>query len=996
MVSLIHRILIKEYTSYKTVTLFFSDIEGSTRLLQKLGDNYSDLLFQQKKIMEGEFNSYNGEISDISGDGFFVIFETASDAVKCAVSIQQKVYSHRWPENSEVRIRMGIHTGEVKISDSGYSGIDIHRAARIMSAGFGGQVLISETTKTLIEKNLSLKVKIKYLGEYQLKDLHSPEKIYQLIMEGLPSEFPPLKSSVAPKTNLPPVALKLIGREEEIESLKKFLTDKETRLVTITGPGGMGKTTIGTKVCSELIDNFEDGVFMVDLSSLNDTGLVCSTIGKVLGLSESNKTEHLIAFLENKNMLLFLDNFEHLMEASDIISELILKCPGIKILITSRILLNLRIEKEFQLSPLTLPKEEDYKNPDKLRLYTSVQLFINRAKRADKNFIFTDENSEAIARICIRLDGLPLAIELASARIKLFTPEILLSKLSTKLNILKGSDKELPERHQTLRQTIMWSYDLLSEEEKKLFEILSVFAGRCTVEAIEKVCGEYFPSEVELFDSVQALIDKSLLRRSDEGTAEAEFNMLFTIREFSKELLIKSGDYKKVKDMHAFYFLSKSEEAEPYLTGKDVKYWSDMLDADIDNYRSAVAWAKKENNTDLALRLCASLWRFWIIRRNLIEGYEIMKFILTMPFKDSQRQLRAKVLNGIGTLLHEINDFESAYPIIEESIKLYKETEDKKGELYSLINLFWVVIHLDTPGRGDEIASKCLKLNESIKDERAYALIYNNLGWLNFIRGDFVKARDYYIKSLEKRITANDKRGEGFADTNIGWVEIIMGDFEKAEDHLKKSIATMTELSDKQLLGWGLSIYSFLEFYRGNLEAADTKVMEAIAMMRESLHEWSISFETLLFGVIRFYMNDHKTGMENIEKGLSFSRKIRTVWGMKRALVYLGNICFETGDLKKSKSCFKEALEISARLNDKMGFVNVLEGAALLCIKDNENEKAKKLYETIVNVRREIKAPMNYFERMTHEKNLLNLDVCDIIDVNLDEALEIAGKVFDS
>jgi len=969
---------------YKTITFFFSDIEGSTKLLQKLGDKYSGLLDEQQKILKEEFQRYNGKVSDVSGDGFFVIFETAKDAVDCAASIQKKISGQQWIDGVELKIRMGIHTGEAKVSQSGFTGLDVHRAARIMSAGHGGQVLISEATKELVENNLSDLNNLKSLGSYNLKDILTPEKIYQLVIDGLNSEFPPLKSSNTLKTNLPSRVTKIIGREAEFQTLKEILTEDETKLVTLTGPGGMGKTTFSLNVCSTLIDSFEDGVYVIFLSAITDIGLVSSTIGRALGLSESKNIKHLIEFLADKNLLLFLDNFEQVIGASGILGEIILNCPRVKILVTSRVLLNIKSEKEFALSPLSLPGKKDFNDVEKLQQFSAIQLFIDRAKSIDKNFQFTHENGEAIAKICIQLDGLPLAIELACARLKLFTPQMLLSRLSSRLNILKVSRKDFPERHQTLRQTIMWSYDLLPEEEKKLFEALSVFTGGCTLEAIEKTCGDFFKSEYDLFDAVQALVDKNLLRRFDPDRGEPRFNMLFTIREFSNELFEKSVDFKKIKDKHSYYYLENAEEAEPFLTGKDIKYWSDLLDADVGNFRTALSWSEADNNSELALRLCASLWRFWIVRRNLKEGYEKMKYVLSMPYSDSQKQLRAKALNGLGTLSHELNDYEVSLPLIEESIKLYQEIGDKKGKMNSMINLFWVLTGLGELDKAEKIAQECLKMNEELNDVRAYSLIYNNLGWVNFMRGNLLNTRNYYSESLNKRIELGDKRGEGFALSNVGWVEIVLGNYEEAEKYFIKAIGILKELSDKQLIGWALSNYGFLEVCKGNFQKAEELIKEAISQMRESLHEWSISYETLLYGLIRYYRNDKKSGIEHLKKGLLFYKQIKNKWGTKRALFYLGNVYYDLEDFEKSKECFREGLEISIYLNDKLGFVQMFESTALLCIIYDNMEEARMFYEAALSIREEIKAPMNYIESKIHHENLEKLGVqkSKIFDLN--------------
>jgi predicted ATPase len=953
-----------------------------------LGDDYSVLLAEEQKILKEEFNSFNAEILGIAGDGFFVAFQTTKDAVECAASIQKKISRQKWINGSEVKIRIGIHTGDVKISITGYTGIAIHTAERIMSAGYGGQVLISEAAKILMGNELSKGIGIKYLGEYNLKDLDKPEKIYQLVIEGVKSEFPLIQSLRSVKTNLTGGIVKLIGREKELNSLKEILSDEDTRLVTITGPGGMGKSSLGLNVCRLLLNSFKEGVYAVFLSSISDPELVAPTIGKAFELSESADSNHLIDFLGNKNLLLFLDNFEQVIEASDIIMEIISNCPRVKILVTSRIILHIKAEIEFPLNSLSLPEEEDMPEPDELMKFPSVQLFADRAKSIDKNFELTNENAGAIAKICIRLDGLPLAIELASARIKLFTPQMLLSRLSNRLNLLKGTDIDLPERHQTLRQTILWSYDLLSEKEKKLFEMMSVFVGGSTLKAIENVCMDCFDNELELFDSVEALLDKSLLRRSDSDTGEIRFIMLLTIREFSNELFTRSDDYKKIKDKHSLYFTMNAEEAEPHLIGEDIKHWSDILDADMDNYRAALKWSEKSNNAELALRLCASLSRFWIVRKNLNEGYEKMKYVLSMSYNESQKPLRAKVLNGIATIAHELNNFENSYPLIEDSLKIYREIGDEKGELYSRINLLWVLTHLGDIDKAEELAEKCLRMSEKLGEERAFALIYNNLGWINFMHGNLQEARNNYLKGLDKRIELGDKRGVGFLYTNVGWVEAVMGYYDSAEEYLKKSLQIHSELSDKHLTSWALSNYALLELYRGNFKKAEEFIKDSICKIKESVSEWGISYEILLSGIIQYHLNDKQKGIENIIKSLSFYRKIKSRWGIRRALLNLGIIYSDMGDFEKSKECLRESLEISIYLKDKIGFAEIFENTALIFLRNGDTIEAKRFYEAALTLREKINAPMNYTTLLAHKDNLKKLDVKKLEEFDLDSLIK--------
>src|SRR5437899_12160240 len=493
-----------------TITLLFTAIEGSTLLLQQLGEQYSSMLAQCRQVLRTAFQQFHGHEVDTQGDALFFAFARATDAVSAAVAAQRALASHSWPEGVAVRVRMGLHTGEPQPTAEGYVGLDVHLAARVMSAGHGGQVLLSQTTQHLVEHHLPTGVSLRDLGEYRLKGLPQKSHLFYLVIAELPADFPPLKTLDTHPHNLPVQPTPLIGREREIAAVQQLLLREDVRLLTLTGPGGTGKTRLGVHVAAELSDHFTSGISFVNLAPISDAELVVPTIAQTLGVKESptrSMVEQLQAFLQEKRLLLVLDNFEQVVSAACILSDLLARCSHLKLLVTSRAGLHLSAEHEFAVPPLSLPDLKHLPDLVTLSQYEAVALFIARAQALKPDFQVSHANAPAVAEICARLDGLPLAIELAAARIKLLPPPALLARLGQRFAVLTSGGRDAPVRQQTLRQTIEWSYHLLDADEQRLFRRLSVFVGGCTLEAIEAICAalDTQPPTLSVLDSVASL-----------------------------------------------------------------------------------------------------------------------------------------------------------------------------------------------------------------------------------------------------------------------------------------------------------------------------------------------------------------------------------------------------------------------------------------------------------------------------------------------------------
>src|SRR5215212_250291 len=595
-----------------TVTFLFTDVEGSTKLWERHTEEMRTALARHDEILRRAIEVHGGHVFKTVGDAFCATFSTAFDALESALAAQRALLSEPWQtEIGALRVRMALHTGTAEERGGDYFGPAVNRVARLLSAGHGGQVLLSSSTQELVRDHLPTGTWLRDLGERRLKDLSRAERIFQLTAPGLQSQFPPLRTLESYPNNLPAQPTPLIGREREVEEIRERLRSTEVRLLTLTGPGGTGKTRVGVQAAAELLEDFEDGVFFVALAAIANPALVAPTIARTLGLTESGAQppeELLKGFLRDRQTLLVLDNFEQVLESAPLLDELLSSAPGLTILATSRAPLKLYGEHEFPVPPLSLPDPGSLPPVEHLIQYEAVKLFVDRAKAVRPDFSVTEENASAMAEICARLDGLPLAIELAAARIKLLPPQALLSRLGNRLKLLTGGARNLPERQRTLRSAIEWSYELLDEGEKLLFGRLGVFSGGAALEAIEAVCDAQGDIRVDVFDGVSSLLDESLLRQEEGLDGEPRFTMLETIHEYASEKLEEDGEAEELRRLHAEYFLALAEEAEPGLKGPEQELWFARLEPEHNNMRAALSWAIERGEGELGLRLAGALW----------------------------------------------------------------------------------------------------------------------------------------------------------------------------------------------------------------------------------------------------------------------------------------------------------------------------------------------------------------------------------------------------
>ena len=863
-----------------TVTFLFTDIEGSTKLAQKYPDRWETLRERHHSILQSAMDVHNGYVFQIIGDAFCVAFHTASDAVRAATKAQTDLYTEHWGD-LPIKVRMGIHTGQAQLQEAGdYHGyLAMSRVQRLMSAGSGGQVLISAAAQELLLEDLPHTVSLRDLGKRMLKDLIRPEHIYQLIIANLPVDFPPIKTLDAYRHNLPTQLTSFIGREKEIEAIKQAILDH--RLVTLTGVGGTGKTRLSLQVAADLLDQFPDGVWFVELAPITNPDLIPQTILSAFGVVDQpglTLLQLLLDYLHEKTLLIILDNCEHLIQASAALADKLLNhASSLKIMATSREALGVKGEMSWHVPSLSLPDLKHLPSVEGLSQYEAVSLFIDRAILAQPHFMVTKENAPAIAQICFRLDGIPLAIELAAARVKALSADQIAKRLDDRFRLLTGGSRTALERHQTLRAAIDWSYNLLSEQEKILFCRLSVFMGGCTLEAAEQVCGQE-DGGFDVLDLLSQLVDKSLVNTKASGN-DTRYFMLETTRQYAREKLFDSNEGETLHDRHADYFLALAEQAGREFSGPHQLEWINAVETEFDNYRTAFEWTISSGHTENAARLFNGLNFVSRVRGHMSELSEWFEKIIALPDIEQFSLHHAKVLNGIGSwewlegkisearfhlskarsILMELGvdgeaelawtlswlgivtrmegtDLVEAGRLAQEASRLHQKWGDQTGEAFAALTLGTIHRDLKLPIAKQTLAHS-LELYSRLEDSWGMARASQFLGVAFLDVREFEKARKYMEQDLLLDEKLDFKAGISGALENLADLYRAQGDFIQAEQYYQKSIQVVSELG----LSPAYSLYglSMIALEQNDYELAIKRFIEVFYLTRNRTEKMS-------------------------------------------------------------------------------------------------------------------------------------------------------------
>jgi predicted ATPase/class 3 adenylate cyclase len=824
-----------------TVTFLFTDIEGSTKLAQQHPDSWEAARQRHDAILRQAIEKHHGYVFQIIGDAFCAAFHTAPDALAAALTAQRALQpTLNNQESTMIRVRMGLHTGAAEARDGDYQGyVTLVRVQRVMSVAYGGQIVLSITSAELVRGNVPAGLSLRDLGEHRLKGLLNPEHLWQVVVPELPQDFPPLQSLNAIPNNLPVQLTSFIGREKELAELKRLLPT--TRLLTLTGSGGVGKTRLSLELAAEVLDTFKDGVWFIELAPLADPALIPGLIASTIGLKEQpgQALRALLSdYFHTRTALLMLDNCEHLIAECATLGDTLLRtAPGLAILASSREALGIAGELAWRVASLQIPNPAQASQMPlaELTQYEAVRLFSERAKFAQPAFAVSDANAPAVAQICYRLDGIPLAIELAAARIKLFPAEQIATRLDDRFRLLTGGSRTALPRQQTLRALIDWSYSLLSEPERVLLRRLAVFAGGWTLEAAEAVCADVVGAglgpyalgwssprvgsgdspaspagpkdapvtgqppggqprglplqQTDVLDLLSHLVDKSLVV-AEERTGSARYRMLETIRQYAREKLLESDEGRGLHDQHLDYFARLGAEAEPKLRGRELGAWLDRLEAEMDNIRTALSWSRETGRTEAGLSLAASLFWFWNLRGYQTEGLEWLQSLLALPAPVKNTLMRGRALNALAL------------------------TNSRRGNY----------------GTARPLAGEALEIGQELHDQQLVASAYLGLAAIAFYEGNLALAQSMREQSLTIWQALGDRHQIGFTISNMGMLAAVQGDYVRAEQSLAEGVRLMQEFGDKNSLSAAARFWGYALLYQDNDKAAATKFRESLTL----------------------------------------------------------------------------------------------------------------------------------------------------------------------
>lgn len=778
-----------------TVTFLFTDIEGSTRMVQALGDAWVPVLEEHDRILSDAITGNGGIVVKTEGDSFFAVFPAPVDALHAALRAQHALMEHNWAPDAVVRSRMGIHTGLGVLGGSDYVGLDVHRASRIADSAHGGQIVLSEQTAVLVERQLPAGVTMRDLGKHRLKDLSEPEAIFQALADGLQAEFPLLRTLDAIPNNLPRLLTSFVGRERELAEAIRLL--ESARLLTLTGPGGTGKTRLALQVAAELADDFPDGVFFVDLAPVTDVEVLPSRILEALGIQASTRDEspemRLTTQLTSRGLLVLLDNFEQLLDGAPLVLQMLRASQRTKILVTSRAPLRVSGEQEMPVPPLELAGLESA-DVSTLMEVDAIRLFAERAMSVRPDFRVTEANAREVAKLVQRLDGLPLAIELVASRLRLLPVDQIIERLDARM--LSSGSVDLPERHRTIQGTISWSHGLLSEPERRLFARFAVFSGGGRLEEVEAVCG---PSEElgdDLINTLSTLVDHSLIMRT-EVDGRPRLRMLHVIHEFAIERLTESGERADLEKRHLETYTAFVEAAAPELLRRDRKHWLDLLEHEHDNIRAALDRAVAAGETDLAFRLAAGAWRFWQARGHLHEALQRLEEVLAL--EGGAPVTRAKALEAMGGILWWLSEMDRVVEVYAAVLEMERELGDPKRIANALYNVALSVAfgeHQD-PVRSNQALDEAEELYRGLDDVGGLGDVEWGRGNLiSYSSDDLESALLHTKKSIEYYRQAGNEFGMGWGMFEAGDMARRLGDYETAWSYTAPALALFADHRD--------------------------------------------------------------------------------------------------------------------------------------------------------------------------------------------------------
>ena len=927
-----------------TVTFLFTDIEGSARLWDEHPEEMRPALARHEALLHEAIGAHEGYVFHTAGDAFCVVFARATDALAAALDAQRALQAEPWAVGP-LGVRMALHTGEAEERGGDYFGPPLNRCSRILSAGHGGQVLLSRTSAHLVREALPSGAELKPLGEHRLRDLAQPEGIFQLLHLGLPSEFPPLRSLAAFTHNLPIQLTSFIGREQELAEVKRLLGT--THLLTLTGTGGAGKTRLALQAGADLLDEYPDGVWLVELAALVEASLVPQAVASALGVREEPGralVETLKDALRPKRSLLIIDNCEHLVGACAELAETLLRaCPGVGVLATSREALGAEGEVLWRIPSLALPAREPGPTPpiEQLTQYAAVQLFIERAATARPGFRVTNENAPAVAEICWRLDGIPLAIELAATRVKVLPPEQIERRLDDRFRLLRGGRRTALPRQQTLRAAVEWSYDSLSPDQQALFDRLSVFAAGFSLEAAELVGAGGAIEQRAVLDLLTELADKSLVV-PDEVDGEARYRLLESLRAYGWERLQETGEAEATRQRHASYFRDLAEEMRLAMVAGARADCLRRLDREHDNFRAALTWGLA-HDVSTSLRLAVALQRFWELRGHWAEGREWVAQSLARAER-VPLEYRAQGLYLAGLLALAQWDHGQAEPLLRDALTAARLCGDRRTEANAFNTLGNVAADRAHYDEAKDLYEQSLAIRQDLGDRRAIAGSLHNLAQVAHDRRDFAAARVAYEEVCPIWREVGDEIGLSATLNNLGNIATDQGDYDVGRTAHEEALALRRRVGDRPGVAGSLNNLAQVLHEQGHYDAARGYYEESLALAREVGHRRLMGATLGNLGNLAADEGHYAESRELHREELAIWQEIGHKPGVALSLGNLASVLLSAGEYGESRRLAEQALAIAREIEDGKCVANALHQLGRIALGEERHGEAQKLH----------------------------------------------------
>lgn len=929
-----------------TVTFLVSDVEGSGDPAAELGPGYRAVRELHRSLVRDVVGRSRGIEVAVEGDISLVVFASAEDAVACAVNMQRAFVAYDWPQGRDVRVRVGLHTGEARLTDGDYGGTNVRRAQNIARSGHGGQILMSATTAALIERDLPRATMLRDHGSHELKDLAYPEHLYQLVVEGLPEDFPALRTLSAQKTNLAKRANNFLGRVDETLSLADAILDQ--RLVTLAGPAGIGKSSLAIEVASRIIDSFADGVWLIDVSRVGDESLLASAVAKELNITESGPpdlVDRIVRRLLGASTLLILDGCEHLVEAVGRLAQSLLSSTSnVRLVVTSRQPLTVTGERLVRIAPLSTPPRSVL-GVDDLLGYESVALFVDRAKGVKPGFEFTADVAPFVAEICRRLDGLPLAMELAAAQISELSVREIANRLDRRMP-LGSRDPLVSGGGQTLEATLDWSYDSLNPEERTLFARLSVFAGGFTRDSAEAVCaGEPLTGSL-VGPILDRLVESSLVlaSRPDPG----RYRLLEPIGRYARGRLAQGTGLDDVQQRHASFFLEVAEKADPKLRGPEQVRSAAALDLERYNLRAALRWSKVYD-TETSLRLAGALRWFWVIQRDVTEGATWLRGALADRGAASP-EVVAQALHGVGLLAFRALDLGTAGAAIAEALNIYEQLDDVGGiarQTYHLAILSWFLDDHETAGERLDVAE--VLCNQS--GERWY------LAWTLAVRGTIARTSDSFEDARRSLNKSHDLFSEVGGKIDMGWSYLRLGAlardqglYEQAAAHYAEGRVLLSEHGDEIGLAHADAGLGALGWLKGNQAQALSLFANVIEAFGSSDDAANNLFELKMMIQGDPSVAELKQVAQWNRERAGFEGQLGVKAALAEYLYHLGKTASRQGHVDRAQAALRESFALSREAEDFRGVVVSLIHLGCVLSAKEDPERALTLFAAASSV----------------------------------------------